>query len=177
MKLTTCFHLEPRWSYMPCSMDRDNFTVIFAQKRCLFAFHSVLNEPLQLQWLCWTPSELINCLLPVCRNAEDSEKLKQRIQEEEDRRQRLDTEVQKLTEQLHVIGSIMHSFCDKLQVSAWSTTYTESRKLYHILSQYNSVFQNTFWYYHVIYIFKNLYFTSLVCNYTLCFKTRQHTWS
>jgi hypothetical protein len=58
------------------------------------------------------------CLLPISRNAEESEKLKQQIQEEEDRRQRLDTEVQKLTEQSHIIGSIVCSFCSKLQVSA-----------------------------------------------------------
>jgi hypothetical protein len=64
------------------------------------------------------PSELIYCLLPICRNAEESEKLKQQIQEEEDRRERLDTEVQKLKEQLHIIGSMLCCFCSKLQVSA-----------------------------------------------------------
>jgi uncharacterized protein YgfB (UPF0149 family) len=57
-------------------------------------------------------------LLTVCRNADESEKLKQHIQEEEDRRQRLDMEVLKVMEQLRVIGSVLHSFCTKLQVSA-----------------------------------------------------------
>lgn len=49
------------------------------------------------------------------QNADESEKLKQQIQEEEDRRQRLDMEVHKVMEQLRVIGSVLRSFCTKLQ--------------------------------------------------------------
>lgn len=59
-------------------------------------------------------------LLTFCRNADESEKVKQEIQREEDRRQKLDMQVQKVTDQLHDIRSILHSFCGKLQVSTYN---------------------------------------------------------
>jgi hypothetical protein len=58
-------------------------------------------------------------LLTVCRNADESEKVKQEIQREENRRQKLSMQVQKVTDQLHDIGSVLHSFCGKLQVSTY----------------------------------------------------------
>ncbi|PNF16323.1 hypothetical protein B7P43_G10836, partial [Cryptotermes secundus] len=49
------------------------------------------------------------------QNADEREKLKLQIQEEEDRKQRLDMEVHKVMEQLCVISSVLRSFCTKLQ--------------------------------------------------------------
>jgi hypothetical protein len=66
----------------------------------------------------------------VCRNVDENDKLKQQIQEEEDRRQRLDMEVHKVTEQLRVIDSVLRSFCTRLQVCANNTSRdTRNHKL------------------------------------------------
>jgi septal ring factor EnvC (AmiA/AmiB activator) len=56
-------------------------------------------------------------VLTVCRNADEREKVKQEIQEEEDRKQRLDMQVQQVTQQLGDIHGVLRSFCDKLQVN------------------------------------------------------------
>jgi hypothetical protein len=58
---------------------------------------------------------------------DENDKLKQQIQEEEDRRQRLDMEVRKVTEQLRVIDSVLRSFCTRLQVCANNTTSRDTR--------------------------------------------------
>jgi septal ring factor EnvC (AmiA/AmiB activator) len=59
-------------------------------------------------------------LLTVCSNADESEKMKQEIQREEDRRQKLDMQVQKVTDQICDISSVLRSFCAKLQVSIYN---------------------------------------------------------
>jgi hypothetical protein len=48
---------------------------------------------------------------------DESDKLKQQVQEEEERRQMMDVEVRKVMEQLRVIDSVLHSFCTKLEVN------------------------------------------------------------
>jgi hypothetical protein len=46
--------------------------------------------------------------------------MKQEIQREEDRRQKLDMQVQKVTDQICDISSVLRSFCAKLQVSIYN---------------------------------------------------------
>jgi hypothetical protein len=58
----------------------------------------------------------------VCRNVDGNDKLKQKNQEAEDRRQRFDLEVLKVMEQLRVIDSVLRSFSARLQVCANITT-------------------------------------------------------
>ncbi|GFG29927.1 hypothetical protein Cfor_09945 [Coptotermes formosanus] len=78
------------------------------------------------------------------QNAEESEKLKQQIHVEDNRRQRLDTEVQILRERLRVIGSIMCSFCEKLQDASGIALPVESEDIMETLErQLRSVLDRT----------------------------------
>ena len=60
-------------------------------------------------------------ILFLYRNIDESDRLKYEINEEIERKQKIDATIDKMMEQLYDIRAILHSFCIKLEVNSHYT--------------------------------------------------------